>query len=266
MNRAQRRAQPKKLPAKSAAALKSVAAQNRLILLGNADRLSKEAQIDSSIKLNIMLDALITAHDDYAALYLRHAVKHIRISGLLQNRPHYAELADRAEAELDESNNGNRNFPWLKRLVFLLDKEIETTSAHLQLECDDHAVACGVIENIVGIIELPEAAEGLFSAVAGGQALKNAATEAGIPEPQARKMLLDYTRFINNLSAGDIPACRTVTDIKKYGKSLRELQGRLKQAASDAAAAICQFHRRFGVSLLNIDGLAETFSQRRKAA
>lgn len=38
MNRAQRRAQLKKLPAKSTAAMKSVAAQNRLVMIGNTDR------------------------------------------------------------------------------------------------------------------------------------------------------------------------------------------------------------------------------------
>ena len=151
MNRAQRRAQLKKLPAKSTAAMKSVAAQNRLVMIGNTDRLSEESQIDSSIKLNIMLDAIITAHDDYAVLYMHHAIKHMRLSGLLQNRPHYAEWADKAEAELAESINGNRNFPYLKRLIFQLDEEIGTTSAHLQLACNDQAAACGVIENIIGI-------------------------------------------------------------------------------------------------------------------
>lgn len=266
MNRAQRRAQLKKLPAKSTAAMKSVAAQNRLVMIGNTDRLSEESQIDSSIKLNIMLDAIITAHDDYAVLYMHHAIKHMRLSGMLQNRPHYAEWADKAEAELAESINGNRNFPYLKRLIFQLDEEIGTTSAHLQLACNDQAAACGVIENIIGIIELPEAAESLFSAVTRGQALKSAAAELKQPEAKARQMLLDYAWYISNLSAGDIPICRSVTDIKKYGKNMLALQGRLKQAASDAAAAICQFHHRFGVSLIDIDSIVNTFESRRKAA
>lgn len=266
MNRAQRRAQLKKLPAKSAAAVKSVAAQNRLVMVGNADRLSEEAQLDSRLKLYIMLDDICREHSDYAVLYMHHAVKHMRISGLLQNRPHYAEWADKAEAELAESINGNRSFPWLKRLIFRLDEEIGTTSAHLQLACNDHAAACGVIENIIGIISLPDAAESLFGAVAGGKAMKSAAAAAKLPETQARQMLLDYSWYICNLSAGDLPICRTVTDIKKHGKTMLALQGRLKKAASDAATAICQFHQRFGVSLINVDDLVQTFGQRRQAA
>lgn len=266
MNRAQRRAQLKKLPVKSAAAVKSVSAQNRLVLVGNSDRLSEESQLDSRLKLWFMLDDICREHNDYAVLYMHHAVKHLRTSGLLQNRPHYAELADKAEAELTESINGKRNFPWLKRLIFKLDQEIGTTSAHLQLACNDHAAACGVIENIVGIISLPDAAENLFAAVTGGQTLKNAAAGEDIPEAKARKMLLDYAWYMSNLSAGKLPVCRTVTDIKKHSKAMRALQDSLKQAASDAAAEICRFHHRFGVSLLNIDDLLNTFGHRRQAA
>ena len=265
MNRAQRRAQLKKLPANQAA-LKSTASMNRLVMTGNTDRLSAEAQLDSRLKLYIMLDDLTREHREYAVLYMTHAIKHMRISGLLQNRPHYAEWADKAEAELAESINGNRSFPWLKRLISRLDEEIGTTSAHLQLACNDHAAACGVMENIIGIINQPEAADGLLEQVAGGQAMKTAAAAAGLAENKARQMLLDYAWYLTNLAAGDLPPCRTVTDVKKHGKPLLDIRSNLKRAAGDAAASVRQFQTRFGVSLIDVGAMAQIFTARKEAA
>ncbi|OSI20432.1 hypothetical protein [Neisseria dumasiana] len=266
LNRAQRRAQAKQTAGKSHAALKSVSAQNRLIMLGNTDRLSEDTRLDSLVKLYIMFDDIVTAHNDYAVLYLHHVIKHMRISGRLQKRPQYEDWADKATDELERSAAGNRDFPWLKLLIHRMEDEIATTSAHLQLACNDHAAAVGILENMIAIIHQPEQADQILSDVCNGKTLKAAAAEAKTAEPKAREMMLDYAWHLSNLSAGSIPYCRSVPEIKKHSSELLTVQSHLKSTAAQAAAAVRSFHQRFGVSLVDINKTAQMLDERAEAA
>lgn len=265
MNRAQRREQRKQPAARIAPANAAVNAQNRLVLLRNTDRLSSEAQLDSHLKLHIMFYDLTQVHHDYAVLYMHHVIKHMRTSGKLQNRPQYQEWADQAEKELNESIKGRRHFPNLKKLVLRLEEEIVGTSAHLQLVCNDHAAAVGILENAVGIIELPDEAEALLNALSDGLSLKTAAQQHNLPETQARAMLLDYAWYLSNLSAGKLPVCRSVPEVKKHIRALLDIRNEVKEAAADAAASVRQFQHRFGVSLIDIREISQMLLQRKAA-
>lgn len=266
MNRAQRRAAVKKTASAQSPAQKSIAAQNRLVMVKNADRLSEEAQLDSRLKLYIMLDDLVREHREYPLIYMQHVLKHMKLSGILQNKPIYAEWIEKAAKELEKSAEGNRSFPWLTLLINKFDEEIGSTSAHMQVACNDHAGACGVLENIIGIINLPEPADDLITDILNGKSMKSAAAARGVSENKARSLVLDYVWHISNLATGDLPPCKTIPDVKTHRELISAFRSNIKRAASDAAAAIYEFHHRFGVSLIDIDQLMRMFDDRKEAA
>lgn len=235
MNRQQRRQKKQAEPKKA-----TTAALDRLLLASSPERLSEDALLLSRLKLHSHLHTLQQQHEPACVRYMQHFLNHMRTMLLVQPRPPLDAWVVQAEAELAQSHTAApRSFRWLKALVCRFDDDMAKTSAHLLLEANDHAAAVGVMGHILAIINAPDRAADAIGHLTKGQTL--AATAA----------------IFGTSPEGTATPPATLAELRKNKQQLNDVIGNINNIARSAAARILEFHRLFGVSLIDINSLLQ---------
>lgn len=152
-----------------------------------------------------------------------------------------------------------RSFRWLKALVCRFDDDMAKTSAHLLLEANDHAAAVGVMGHILAIINAPDRAADAIGHLTKGQTLAVTAAIFGTSPQTIRAEALEMAYHLHILAnpegAATPPA--TLAELRKNKQQLNDVIGNINNIARSAAARILEFHRLFGVSLIDINSLLQ---------
>lgn len=262
MNRLQRRQaeQAAKRKPKPGKLLRQPHAQNRLLMLNDPQRLPASGILDSRIKLYLYLETLKQAHNPDDVRYFRHLVDNIRTMCLVQERPQYRDLAERAGQELNASaEDRHRRFRWLTALVNQYSREMDTTSGTLLVECNDHAAACGLLACIGNIIAQPEYTAEALKRLLNGDTVKQVAAEAGVSQTTLKKHCLDLLYQLHCImwSEIDFPAAANLTEARTHKTEYLDMLDRLKSIARHASAQVAKFQRTFGVALINLQDLVQ---------
>ena len=191
---------------------------------------------------------------------MQHFLNHMRTMLLVQPRPPLDAWVVQAEAELAQSHTAaSRSFRWLKALVCRFDDDMAKTSAHLLLEANDHAAAVGVMGHILAIINAPDRAADAIGHLTKGQTLAATAAIFGTSRQTIRAEALEMAYHLHILAnpegAATPPA--TLAELRKNKQQLNDVIGNINNIARSAAARILEFHRLFGVSLIDINSLLQ---------
>ena len=263
MNRQQRRQKKQAEPKKA-----TTAALDRLLLASSPERLSEDALLLSRLKLHSHLHTLQQQHEPACVRYMQHFLNHMRTMLLVQPRPPLDAWVVQAEAELAQSHTAApRSFRWLKALVCRFDEDMGKTSAHLLLEANDHAAAVGVMGHILAIIHSPDRAADAIDRLLQGRTMAETAAEYGVGQQTIKAEVLELAHHLHRLSEpeGGNEAPATLTELRKHKQRLLDVLGNINNIARSAAGQIYDFHRLFGVSLIDIERLANLGKQKEAA-
>lgn len=255
MNRQQRRQKKQAEPKKA-----TTAALDRLLLASSPERLSEDALLLSRLKLHSHLHTLQQQHEPACVRYMQHFLNHMRTMLLVQPRPPLNAWVVQAEAELAQSHTAApRSFRWLKALVCRFDDDMAKTSAHLLLEANDHAAAVGVMGHILAIINAPDRAADAIGHLTKGQTLAATAAIFGTSPQTIRAEALEMAYHLHILAnpEGTAAPPATLAELRKNKQQLNDVIGNINNIARGAAARVLEFHRLFGVSLIDINSLLQ---------
>ena len=191
---------------------------------------------------------------------MQHFLNHMRTMLLVQPRPPLDAWVVQAEAELAQSHTAaSRSFRWLKALVCRFDDDMAKTSAHLLLEANDHAAAVGVMGHILAIINAPDRAADAIGHLTKGQTLAATAAIFGTSPQTIRAEALEMAYHLHILAnpEGTATPPATLAELRKNKQQLNDVISNINNIARSAAARILEFHRLFGVSLIDINSLLQ---------
>lgn len=233
--------------------------QNRLLLIKDITRLSKEELLDAQLKLHLYLSALIDKHNIYYVRYFMLMITSIRTMLLFQNNPKREKLVKEAELELYNSNHTkcpNRHFSSLIALTIDYAESLKNTSRSFIAECDGHARAVVTIQTVKEMLLQPEWVFGAFGEVCSGNIpLSKVAEKHQISDDCLNKHVLDMASLIYKLYASqnsELKICPSkIQELQQQHDVFMKYFSMSKIFVQTQMSKIVSFNNYFGKSLID---------------